>query len=117
MARAAISVGTIPAGGLDVILGGTYATMGVGANNGVTFDYQPGALVIVRNTSGATATFTFKVPTADGYAAKGLTVPDATLAVPNARTVLYPLSGIFVQPDGRVAVDCDVAGLIAVVQP
>jgi hypothetical protein len=110
MARTAIGVGGIPAGGLDVIVGATFTTMGVGANNGVEFAYRPGALVIVRNTSGATAAFTFKVPTPDGYAAKGLTVP-------NARTMLYPLSGIFVQGDGLVAVDCDVAGLITVVQP
>lgn len=117
MARTPISVGSIPEAGLDVVAGATFATMAAGANNGVTFDYTTGALAALRNTTGATAVFTVKVPTPAAFTAKGVTVPDVPVSVPNLRTVLYALSAIFQQPDGSVAVDCDAAGQIAIIRP
>lgn len=114
MTRTAISVGSIPASGLDVVVVATFTTMTAGASNGVEFPYTAGAWAILRNTTGATINFTFKVPTPAAYAAKGVTMPDVTVAVLNTRTLLYPLSPIFMQDDGLVGVDCDAAGMIAV---
>lgn len=116
MARAAIAVETMPHAGIDLNVGGTYTTMGVGADNGVEFEYSPGALLYLRNTTGATITFTVLVPTPDAYAQSGIVIPDVAISVLNSRSVAYQSSGIFAHPDGKMRVDCSAAGLIAVMR-
>lgn len=113
MARTNITAQAIPGGGLN-LTDATYATLGVGANNGVTFDYDPGDLVALKNGTGGSVTYTFKVPTPAPYAAAGLTVPDVTVAVATGKTVLYPLAAIFRQDDGKVYVDCSAAANLLV---
>lgn len=116
MARAVIAVATMPHAGVDLVLGGSYTTMGAGADNGVEFEYAPGALLYLRNTTGATVTFTVLVPTPDAYAQVGIVIPDVAISVIHNRSFAYQSSGIFVHPDGKMRVDCSAAGLIAVMR-
>lgn len=113
MARTNITAQAIPNGGLN-LTDATYSTLGVGADNGVTFDYDAGDLVVLKNATGGSVTYTFKVPTPTAYAAKSLTVPDVTVVVATAKTVIYALAALFRQDDGKVYVDCSAAANLLV---
>lgn len=113
MARTNITAQVLGDSGLN-ITDATYSTLGAGANNGVTFDYDPSALVVLKNGTGGSAVYTFKVPTPSAYAAKSLTVPDVTVTLATGKSLIYPLSAIFKQSDEKVYVDCDVAGQLLV---
>lgn len=113
MPRTNIVAQAVPNSGLN-LTDATYATLGVGADNGVTFDYDAGDLVVLRNATGGSVTYTFKVPQPGAYAAKGVTVPDATVVVATAKSVVYPLASIFRQDDGKVYVDCSAAASLLV---
>lgn len=113
MARTNIMAQAIPNTGLN-LTDATYATLGVGANNGVAFDYDAGDSAVLKNATGGSVTYTFKVPTPAAYAAQSLTVPDVTVAVATGKTVLYPLAAIFRQDDGKVYVDCSAAANLLV---
>lgn len=108
MARTNITAQAIDNAGLN-LTDATYATLGVGASNGVTFDYDAGDLVVLKNATGGSVTYTFKVPTPTAYAAKGVTLPDVTVVLATGKTAVYPLSSIFRQDDGKVHLDCSAA--------
>lgn len=113
MARTNITAQTLGNSGLN-ITDATYSTLGVGADNGVTFDYDGGDLVVPKNATGGSVTYTFKVPTPAPYAAKSVTVPDVTVVLATAKSLIYPLASIFRQDDGKVYVDCSAAANLLV---
>lgn len=114
MARTNITAQALANSGLN-LTDATYSTLGTGANNGVTFDYDASEVVVLKNPTGGAAVFTFKVPTPANYSAKGITVPDVTVTVAASKTWVYPLSPIFKQSDDKVYLDCDVAGQVLIV--
>lgn len=116
MARTNISAVSIPDTGYNLTDSAGFSTLGVGASNGVTFNYDPAHLVVLKNDSGSSATYTFKVPTPAQFSGQGITIADVTVAVATGKTVLYPLSAIFQQSDGLVYLDCSVAGKALVLE-
>lgn len=116
MARTAINAVQMDDDGYNLTDSADFTALAVGAGNGVTFDYDTRNELILKNTTAGAATYTLKVPTPSEYAAKGATVPDVAVVVAAGKTWRYPLSGIFRQSDGKVYVDCDVAGSVLVLR-
>ena len=110
MARTAITAVPITDTGYNLTDSADFQTLGIGADNGVEFTYQPNYLAILKNSTAGAASYTVKVPTPSQYSDKGLALSDVSVAVAAGKTVLYPLSGIFKQADGKIYIDCDVAG-------
>ncbi len=116
MARSDISTESVPADtGLNLTDMSTTA-MTAGADNGVMVAYDPGTKLLLRNDQAGAAVYTIKVPNPSAYGNKGVTVPDATVNVAASKDVLYPLSSIFKQSDGKVYIDCDVTAQIAAIK-
>lgn len=116
MARTAISVVPITAGGYNLTDSAGFSTLATGADNGVTFTFDPTDVLILKNDTGGAAVFTIKVPTPGDYS--GITtVADETVSVATAKTWVYQLTKVFKQDDGKVYVDCDVAGKVLVLSP
>lgn len=92
----------------------TYVTMSTGAANGVTFDHDGADLVVLKNDTGGDATFTIKVPAPASLTAIGATVADIDIVVVTAKTHVMRLPSILKQTDGKIYIDCDVAGKILV---
>lgn len=109
MARATITATAIPATGLN-LTDATFATLGTGASNGVSFVYDGNTRVVLRNDSGSAATFTIKVPTPTSYSDIGVTFPDMTVAVANGKTYEFKPAAVWRQSDGNIYIDCNVAG-------
>ncbi len=110
MSRTTITAVNVPDTGYNLTDSASFATLGVGASNGVAFAYDPGDLVVLKNDSGSSATYTFKVPTPVQFSSVGATLSDVTVVVATGKTFLYPLNGVFKQGDGNVYLDCSVAG-------
>jgi hypothetical protein len=113
MARTTIARTALPATGLN-LTDATYATLGVGANNGVEVPYRAGDLVVLRNDTGGASTFTIKAAQPRVYADVALTVPDMSVAVAAAKSHVIELGSIFKQADGDIYIDCSVAGKVLV---
>jgi hypothetical protein len=94
-----------------------FATLGVGSGNGITVTFDPDDILILKNDTGGSAVFTLKVPGETKYSDKGITVPDETVTVANGKSWVYQLTGIYKQSDGKVYIDCDVAGKVLVLSP
>lgn len=107
MTTTAISADALTATGYNLTDSSDFTTMVAGTGNGVEFSYNATDLIVLKNTTGSTAVYTFKVPSPSNFSAKGVTVPDATVSVANGKTWLYKLSAIFRQSDGDVIVECD----------
>lgn len=115
MARTLITAIAIDADGYNLTDSSEFATLATGAGNGVEFAYNQNTLIALKNDSGGAAVFTIKVPTPAAYAPFSLTLDDLDVPVANGKTwVIWP-AAIFRQTDGRVYVDCDVAGKLMVV--
>lgn len=109
MARTTITATAIPATGLN-ITDATYATLGTGAGNGVSFAFDGNTRVVLKNDTGGAATFTVKVPTPTSYSDIGVTFPDMSVAVANGKTYEFKPASVWRQSDGNVYIDCNVAG-------
>lgn len=117
MTTTAITADSLPAIGYNLTDSADYTTMTSGAGNGVEFAYDPNAVIVLNNDSGAEAVYTFKTPTTDALSAKGITTPDAAVTVANGKIWLYKLASIFKQSDGDVIVECDQTAKILVLSP
>jgi hypothetical protein len=112
MARTSISVTSIDDAGTN-LTDATFTTLSTGDGNGVQFNFNPDAILVLKNDTGGPAAFTIKVPTPSGYR---VTIPDETVSVADGKTYLYRLNATFKQSDGKVYVDCDVAGKVLLVE-
>lgn len=110
MTRATITPVLLDDEGYNLTDSADFETLGTGAGNGVAFEYQPNLEVVLKNTTGGAAVYTFKVPTPTAYSEKGQTLADVTVTVAAAKSWIYKLSSIFKQDTGEVYIDCDVAG-------
>jgi len=115
MARTPITATAVPDTGLN-ITDASFATLGAGASNGVTFPYDSNNRVILKNDTGGAATFTIKVPTPTIYSNVGVTVPDMTVSVANGKMYEFKAVSLNVgrQSDGSIYIDCNVAGKVLV---
>lgn len=114
MSRTTITATVVPDTGYNLTDSADFATLSTGSGNGVQFTYNPANRLVLKNDTGGAAVFTIKVPTPGQYSGQGATIPDVTKSVATGKTVLYPLSAIFKQSDGRVYIECDVAGKVLV---
>ena len=115
MARTPITATAVPDTGLN-ITDVSFATLGAGASNGVTFPYDGNNRILLKNDTGGAATFTVKIPTPTNLAGIGVTVPDMTVSVANGKVYEFKSASLQVarQSDGNIYIDCNVAGKVLV---
>lgn len=116
MARAALSATTITAitsNGYNLTDSSDFTTLSTGSGNGVEFTYDANDVLVLKNDTGGTATFTFVIATPSGVSAVGGSITSPTVEVADGKTHVMPsLPTVFKQADGKVYVDCDVAGKV-----
>jgi len=117
MTRVAITPVTLTTTGYNLTDSAGFTVMATGANNGITVDFDLKSVIALKNTTGGAAVYTFKVVSPGQFSGKGSTVGDVTVTVAAAKSWLYQPSEIMRQSDGKVWVDCDVAGSILVLTP
>ncbi len=114
MARSALAAVSIPATGYNVTDSAAFAALTPGANNGKIIDYDAAARIVLKNTTGGAAVFTIKMVTPAPYTALGLTISDMTVTVAAGKTWELKPHPAMQQADGKIYIDCDVAGSILV---
>lgn len=114
MARVAIEAVSIPDTGYNLTDSADFEALATGAGNGVEIPYNPAARIVLKNTTGGTATFTIKIPTPAQYTAIGITLSDMTRAVAASKTWEIKPHAVMRQSDGNIYIDCDVAGSVLV---
>lgn len=117
MARTAINPTALTKTGYNLTDSADFETMSTGADNGVEFIFDPSDIVVLKNPTGGDAVYTFKVPGETRYTDYGASITDDTITVGAGDTWVRPISNIFKQSDGKIYVDCDVAGEILVLSP
>jgi hypothetical protein len=117
MARTAITATDLTKTGYNLTDSTGFTTLTAGSGNGITVTFDPDDILILKNDTGGSAVFTLKVPGESKYSDKGVTVPDQTVTVANGKTWIYQLTGIFKWGDGKIYIDCDVAGKLLVLSP
>jgi hypothetical protein len=119
MATTAITKITLPHtnAGYNLTDSASFTTMATGSGNGVTFSYSASDIVVMKNTTGGTATYTLKIPTIGALSAFGATVTNPTNTVAAGKTELMRLDPVFQDSSGLVTIECDVAGSILVLTP
>lgn len=116
MAAVSISKQDVGPNGLN-LTDATYETLVTGAGNGVTFDYHPHNIVVIKNASGLSATVTLKVNQPTAYSGPGLTIPDETVTVADGKTFLYPSLPIFKNSStAKMTVEADQAVDVIVIR-
>lgn len=116
MARTGITATSIPAIGSNGLnlTDATFTTMSTGDGNGVSFAYDAKDLIVLKNTTGGAATYTFVLVTPSSISSVGGSVTSPTVSVAAGKTHVLRPSDIFEQTDGDMYIDCDVAGDILV---
>jgi hypothetical protein len=94
----------------------TLNTLTVGTDNGYYFTFADAEGFFMENSTGGNATFTIPLTEPDDYAERGITFTDKTFVVATAKHVFYPVDSRFKDADGKVNIDCDVAGKISIVK-
>lgn len=106
------------ANGYNLTDSGDFEVLGTGAGNGAEFTFAAGDLIVLKNTTGGNATYTFKCPVPDDYESYEVTFTDPTLVVGAGDTVIVKLSSLFSDSTtGKITIECNVAGSILVLDP
>ncbi len=116
MARAALAAVTIPATGYNLTDSSDFATLSTGAGNGRIIDYDAATRIVLKNTTGGAAVYTVKMVTPATYSALGLTISDMTVTVAAGKTWELKPHAAMEQADGKLYIDCDVAGSLLVLK-
>jgi hypothetical protein len=85
-----------------------FTTMTSGAGNGVVFPFDLKDLIVLKNDTGLSRTYTFlvgQIPTE--YTTFSASVTDPTLAVADGKTVLIQPSSLFSNTSGNMTIECD----------
>lgn len=116
MARSAVSGTDIPDTGYNLTDSADFDTLSTGAGNGVEIPFSTNTLIYLKNGTGNPATFTIKIPTPAKYVTLGAgeTVLDMDVEVADGKTHVLRLKDVMKQSDGKVYIDCDVAGSVLV---
>lgn len=110
----AVAIDDIADDGYNLTDSSDFTAMSTGTGNGVQFVHDPNDIVILKNTTGGGAVFTLVVR-ATGITDVGGSVTDPTVAVAAGKTHVLPsIPSILHQADGKVYIDCDIAGSILV---
>jgi hypothetical protein len=92
----------------------TYETMVAGAGAGVIWPYASTDLVVLKNDSGETATYTIQLSTPASYVALGLAPDNPTIELADGELYLVRVSELWRDNTRKCAIDCDQAGKILV---
>lgn len=93
----------------------TYSTLSTGAGNGVKFTPPTRRLVVFKNDTGGTATFTVTIPVPTSISSVGGTITSPTFTLANNKSVIIPLPDSAIDPStGYMTITCDVAGKVLV---
>jgi hypothetical protein len=117
MARTALTKTALPAFGSDGLdlTNASFTTLSTGSGNGKTWDFDATDIIILKNDTGGSATFTFILNPLSSVTALGATVTDPVVVVANGVTRILQVNSLFQQgSDSKVYVDCDVAGKVLV---
>jgi len=98
----------------------TFQTMTTGSGNGSIWTHSDDDIVVLKNDTGGTATFTLKLSSTAKTPATnyGSTVADPTVSVADGKTKLIRMdSSSFRDASGNATVECNVAGKIIVLSP
>jgi len=116
MARSALTAVSLPTTGYNVTDSADFATMMAGAGNGKEIVYNGATRILLKNTTGGAAVYTVKIPTPAQYTAIGLTLSDMAVSVGAAKTWELKPHAAMKQDDGKIYIDCSVAGSILVLE-
>jgi hypothetical protein len=114
MARSALAAVDITDTGYNLTDSAAFVALSTGANNGKEIVYNPAAVIVLKNTTGGNAVYTIKIVTPPEYTAIGLTLSDMTVTVATLKTWVMQMKSVMRQADGKVYIDCDVAGSLLV---
>ncbi len=114
MARSALAPVSIPATGYNLTDSAAFAALTPGANNGKIIDYDASARIVLKNTTGGAAVYTIKMTTPSPYTTLGLSISDMAITVAAGKTWELKPHAAMLQADGKIYIDCDVAGSILV---
>jgi len=114
MARTTITAVSPTDTGYNLTDSASFATLSTGDGNGVSFTYDAGNVIVLRNSTGGAAAFTVKVPTPAQFSGLGITISDLTVNVAAGKDYLLKQQAAFKQSTGNVYVDCNVAGKVLV---
>ena len=113
MARAAISTTSIPDTGYN-FTDGTGTTLSTGAGNGGEIDYDANTRIYLTNPTGGSSTGAIKIPTPTSHSALSVTIPDMSITIAAGKTYVLKPAAVSRQADGKVYIDCSVAGKLLV---
>ena len=114
MARATITGVVVPDfddGAYNLTDSADYTTLSTGSGNGAELPYASGQKFILKNDTGGNAVFTIELNDTAITAAGG-TVTDPTMTVATGKEYVVEMTSAMKQADGKVYVDCDVAGKV-----
>lgn len=114
MTRSALAATTIAATGYNLSDSADFVVLSTGAANGKEITYDPAYRIVLKNPTGGNAIYTIKIPTPAQYTAIGITLSDMTVTV--GTTDIWELKphAAMCQSDGKIYIDCDVAGALLV---
>lgn len=87
----------------------TFTTLVLGAGEGIKFLHDSGGTILLKNATGGSVNYTFKMPAIAALTALSLTTPDYVIAVANNKTVMVPMSSSFRASDGYITIECSAA--------
>lgn len=88
-----------------------------GAGNGVSFAWASNDLVVLKNDSGSSATYTIKLGPFNGITNYGGSITNPTIVIANNKSYFARLDSQFADASGNVVIECSVAGKALVVTP
>lgn len=93
----------------------TFQALTTGSGNGAEFTYSPTDIIILKNTTGGAAVFTFVVRVADEYTTFSVTVTNPTKSIATLKTYVFRPADIFKNATSlKMTIECDVAGSLLV---
>lgn len=120
MAAATITKVAIPhtSAGYNLTDSADFTTLVAGSGNGVQCTHEDDLIVVLKNDTGGSATFTLKIPASSSLTTYGGAITSPTVVVANGKLVQLRLDSLFRSgTTGYVTIECNVAGKVLVQDP
>jgi len=88
----------------------TYDTVPSGAGNGINFVYDRTNILVLKNGTGGSLTFTLKLKTFNELTPYSVTPTDPTIVVAAGKIYLIKLDDVLQKSDGYAYVECSGTG-------
>lgn len=103
--------------GYDLTGSADFTTLSTGSGNGVSYAWNSGDVLVLRNSTGGTATYTIKFGPFVSITGYGGSVTNMTRTVATTKDYFMRLDSQFADASGNVIIECDVAGKVLVITP